>query len=313
MDITNGNTFYFEFEVQLMELLQNSLDESAIKFISFLSALGEELALILILGFLFWCYDKKSGIKVGICVVTGLVLNPLIKNIAWRRRPYFDHENIKCLRPVEKDADIYDIAAQGFSFPSGHSTNSAVAYGAIARFMKKKILTVLGFLIPLCVGFSRVVVGVHYPTDVLCGWLLGVAIIFFIPLIMEKVGEEKQWLAFLGIFAISCSGLFYCKTSDYFTGLGIMGGFFLAIEFEKRFVHFENTGKIVFCITRIIGGAIVYLALNTLLKLPFSSSFLESGTFIAGIVRVLRYVIVSFMALGVYPMIFRFEKRFLTN
>jgi membrane-associated phospholipid phosphatase len=48
----------------------------------------------------------------------------MAKNIALRRRPYFDHESIHILRVVEPEADIYDIAAQGYSFPSGHSTNA---------------------------------------------------------------------------------------------------------------------------------------------------------------------------------------------
>ena len=305
-----GNTFYFDFEVQLMEFVQEALGEPAIKAISHLSAFGEELALILILGFLFWCYDKKIGIRVGTCIVVGIVLNPLIKNIFLRRRPYFDHEDIKCFRPVEKNADIHDIAAQGFSFPSGHSTNSAIVYGGIARNVRKKLLTILAFVLPFLVGMSRIVVGVHYPTDVLFGWLLGVAIIFLIPLLMEKAGEEKQWLIFLWIFIISCIGLLYCRTADYFTGLGIMGGFFVSVEFEKRFVNFDNTKKPLLCIARIIVGMIVYLLVNSLLKMPFSSDFLESGTLLSNLVRAFRYFIVSFLVIGIYPMLFKYEKRF---
>ena len=53
---------------------------------------------------------------------------------------------------------------------------------------------------------------------------------------------------------------------------------------------------------------IVYLVLNTLLKMPFSEQFLNSGTFLAGMVRTVRYLIVSFVAVGVYPFVFRIEK-----
>lgn len=306
-----GNTFYYNFEVRLMEFLQSVLGTSAISFISFLSTFGEETILILVTGFLFWCYDKKAGIYAGLNVMVGVVFNPLIKNIFWRRRPYFDHETIKCLRPVEKNADIYDIAAQGFSFPSGHSTNSSIVYGSLARYFKKPVFTVLAFVLPFCVGFSRVVVGCHYPTDVLFGWLSGVLIIFLMPFVMEKVGEKKRWIAFVVIYAISCIGLFYCKTSDYFSGLGLMGGFFLAVEFDERVVKFENTKNPVFCVTRILGGFVLYFVLNTLLKLPFSKEFLDSGVFLANIVRYIRYIIVSFCTIGVYPLAFRVEKKFI--
>ncbi len=308
MGVIVGNSFWFDFEVIFMEFLQRTLGETGINIMSFFSAFGEETILTLILLFLFLCYDKKKGIYLASTILVGLIWCPMIKNIFWRRRPYFDHEAIKCYRPVEKDADLYDIAAQGFSFPSGHSTNAAIAYGSIGRLYKKRFFTVLAFAMPFLVGLSRVVVGCHYPTDVLVGWLSGALFVFLIPWILDKAGEEKRWLVFLVIFLISCIGLFYCKTSDYFTGLGLMGGFFLAIEFDRRVVHFKNTKKPLLWATRLIGGLVIYLVLNALLKMPFSHEFLDSGTFLAGIVRCLRYTIVAFMAAGVYPMLFRFEK-----
>ena len=309
MDTTIGNSFYLDIDVRFMEFLQNSLPETAINIISFLSAFGEELLLILILGFIFWCYDKKTGIYVGTNVVLGIVLNPMIKNIFWRRRPYFDHETIKCLRPVDSGADIYDINAQGFSFPSCHSTNSVTTYGSIARSRKNRFLKVLAFAFPLLVGLSRMTVGVHYPTDVLCGWLLGLAIIFITPLIINRFGEEKRWILNLCIFLFCCLGLLYCQTSDYFSGLGLMAGFFISIEYEKRFVHFENTKNPIFCITRLVLGSILYLALNYLLKIPFDPEFLASASFLSGIVRFFRYAVIGFACIGLYPHIFKLEKK----
>ena len=259
-------------------------------------------------GFLYWCYDKKMGSYIGTMIVVGCVVNPMIKNIFWRRRPYFDHDSIKCFRPVEPREDIYDIAAQGFSFPSGHSTNSITAYGSIARYKKNKVTRIAGICMPLLIGFSRVVVGVHYPTDVLCGWLLGAACLFGLGLFYDRVGEEKRWQLNLAIFIVSCIGLLYCKTSDYFSALGLMGGLFTAMEFERRFVNFENTRVPLKCILRILGGFAVYFALNTILKLPFSKEFLSSGTFPAGVVRAVRYLIVSFVTIGVYPIVFNVVK-----
>lgn len=309
MGVVVGNSFWFDFEVKLMEFLQNTLGSTGIGIISFFSLFGEEMIMILALGFLFWCYDKKAATYIGTNIMVGAVFNPLIKNLFWRRRPYFDHETIQCFRPVDKSADIYDIAAQGFSFPSGHSTNSAVLYGSLARVYKNPVFRVIAFVMPFLVGFSRVVVGCHYPTDVVFGWLLGAVVIFVIPWIFQKAGDEKRWLVYLVIFLISCLGLLYCKTSDYFTSLGLMGGFFLASEFDARVVKFENTKKPLFWVTRLAGGLLLYFALNTLLKMPFGKEFLDSGTFLAGIVRFCRYTIVCFVTIGVYPLVFRLEKK----
>lgn len=313
MGVVVGNSFWFDFEVELMEFLQRTIGDTGISIISFFSYFGEELILILLLGFLFWCYDKKAAIYIGINVMVGLVFTPLIKNFFWRRRPYFDHETIKCLRPVDKKADIYDIAAQGFSFPSGHSTNSATVYGSLARFYKKPVFTAVAFILPLLVGLSRVIVGCHYPTDVVFGWLSGTLIIFAIPALVNRFSEEKRWIIYLIIFLISCIGLLYCKTSDYYTGLGLMGGFFLSVEFDRRVVKFENTRKPLWCITRLLGGFIIYFALNTLLKMPFSKEFLDSGVFLANIVRFIRYTIVAFVTIGVYPLAFKVENVFSGN
>jgi membrane-associated phospholipid phosphatase len=73
----------------------------------------------------------------------------------------------------------------GYSFPSGHSALSMVAYGifallvvhsSLARPVKCVVITLLGALV-LLVGLSRVYLGVHYPSDVLGGWLSGAAIV----------------------------------------------------------------------------------------------------------------------------------------
>ena len=213
---------------------------------------------------------------------------------------------------------IYDVAAQGFSFPSGHSTNSAIVYGGIATWLwkktdpskgpaqirKRRLILVIGIGLPLLVGISRFVLGVHYPTDVLIGWLMGFILIVVLTWLRERV--SRKWLHLI-IFLISALGIFYCDTTDYFTGLGIMAGYFLALEFEERYIRFDNTHKLLPCILRLIGGFAVYLGLNALLKLPFPEDFLQMHTLASHLVRTARYTIVAFAALGLYPMVFKYR------
>lgn len=84
-----------------------------------------------------------------------------------------------------------------------------------------------------------------------------------------------------------------------------MGGTLL----DRHCVHFENTRKPIWMITRVLGGLMVYFALNTVLKLPFSGEFMSGGAALP--VRCARYAIVSFVSFGVYPMLFKLEKRLL--
>ena len=59
MNLVVGRSFYFDFEVEFMQWLQSVLGEKGAGIISHFSAFGEEMLLIGILGFIFWCYDKK--------------------------------------------------------------------------------------------------------------------------------------------------------------------------------------------------------------------------------------------------------------
>ena len=297
-----GNTFFFNWEVSLMEWLQANLGSGFTGVISFFSAFGEELIMILLLGFLYWWYDKEAGKRIGLSVLLGITWNPLIKNIFMRRRPYFDHEGISILRVVEPDADIMDISAQGFSFPSGHSTNAVAMYGSLGRELKKKWITAAALILPLLVGFSRVTVGAHYPTDVIVGWLLGLVAMLIVPWLQKVL--KKDWLLYLVILITVIPGFFYCRSADYFTGVGLMTGFMAGSLFEERKVRFESTRSVLFGVLRLIGGFAIYFILNKLLKLPFSADFLDSGSTGALLVRAARYAIIAFIEFGIYPMLF---------
>lgn len=302
-----GTTFYLPFEPVLMEWLQSFMGPAGVAVASAVTMLGEELVLIAVLGFIYWCWDKELGKNMGVSIVVGITWNPLFKNIVLRRRPYFDNPGIKCLKPVDSSADIYDISAQGYSFPSGHSTNAAILYGSLPVYKRNRWLTVIGIVLPLLVGVSRVLLGVHYPTDVLVGWVMGAAIVLLLAWLQRTV--KRRWLLHLILFLTALPGVFYCKTTDYYTAIGLMAGLFLAIPFEERFVRFENTREPLWCVLRVAGGFACYFALNTALKLPFPKELLESATTAAFLIRAVRYAIVAFVCFGVYPILFKLRKK----
>ncbi len=298
-----GNRFFFDWEIALMEWLQANLSPGLIKGLSQLSMFGEELMLIVVMGFFYWVWDKKIGKFIGLNFLVVSVWNPLIKNIALRLRPYFCSDRIDLLRLIDTGADKYDVAAQGYSFPSGHSSGAATVYGSAALCLRKKWVTVLAFVLPLLVGVSRVVVGAHFPTDVLVGWALGALVIFFIPWLRKKI--KNRWV-FMGLIAVTAlPGFFYCTSNDYFSSFGMLIGFMLAEPFEEKYVNFENTRDPIRAVLRIAGGGALYFGLNTILKLPFPKAMLEAGDLTAQLIRCGRYAVIIFVVIAVYPMLFK--------
>lgn len=311
LNFVEGNTFFWQWEVDLMAYLQQGNNQFLISLWSFMSMFGEELIMVGILGFIYWSLDKKFGEYVGFNILAVNVLNPMIKNIANRRRPYFDSDRIDCLKLIDSSADKYDIVAQGFSFPSGHSSGAAAVYPSLAVYKKKNWLVAIAIAIPLLVGFSRVYLGVHYPTDVLAGWALGIGVVFLMTT-LRKVVKNKYWI-YLTTIIIGCAGIFYCKTNDYFTSLGMLIGFTLGILFDEKVVKFQNTKVWWRMILRVVLGGGVYLALNAILKLPMKlimgSEWLETVSVGNFAFRTVRYAIIAWFVIGVYPICFKwFDK-----
>ena len=136
---------------------------------------------------LYLYFVKKWRVEGLFLALSGTVSGLLIvatKGLYARVRPAIEHL----------------VVAQGFSFPSGHSAGSMMIYGfmliiAHQRLTSKPIrLLVEGFFLALIflIGLSRIYLGVHYPTDVLAGFLLGFACLQFIyPFYDQKRFEAR--------------------------------------------------------------------------------------------------------------------------
>ena len=132
------------------------------------SALG--LSLVVFLAVLFLLLSRRASMAVFILASTlgGILLSTLLKGAFSRPRP-----------DVIPHGDFVTSA----SFPSGHSMMSAVVYLTLGILLvhlvdtraQKYYIVVAAFFLSGIVGLSRVYLGVHWPTDVMAGWLVGAA------------------------------------------------------------------------------------------------------------------------------------------
>ena len=124
-------------------------------------------------GGIFWiiatlallCFKKtrRTGIACAVSMIIGLLAtNLVLKNWVARVRPYEVIEGLKIL--ISKPHD--------WSFPSGHTTNAFAAAWVMFTMLPRKY-GVPALILAILIAFSRMYVGVHYPTDILGGIAVG--------------------------------------------------------------------------------------------------------------------------------------------
>ncbi|WP_027399467.1 phosphatase PAP2 family protein [Anaerovorax odorimutans] len=158
------------------------------KILIFITYLGNwQTIVILCLLTLFFPFTRnRFSIPLIVSTLFSTVTYSLIKLYFARPRP---------------DISFHLINQGGYSFPSGHSLNSMVFYGILIWLCRENIINnniskfitgVLSILIFL-IGFSRLYLGVHFPSDIIAGWSLGSFILLIsINIFNKKYGNSKR-------------------------------------------------------------------------------------------------------------------------
>jgi membrane-associated phospholipid phosphatase len=157
------------FDIAVTRWIQMKIDPLNTRIMELLTFFGSPLVvtvLVVVSSVLLYRRGKsRSAAAMSIANGAGAGFNEILKLIFRRKRP-----------------DIHRlITARGYSFPSGHSMGSVVFYGMISyfvsRFTNSKFLKAFTYiassLVVLMTGISRIYLGVHYPSDVIAGFLAG--------------------------------------------------------------------------------------------------------------------------------------------
>lgn len=129
---------------------------------------------------------KKKAICIAVAVLVASIISTILKHSINRVRPFYTYSF------VDKVTDATSPA-----FPSGHTTTAfALALSLSIAFPKSQV-RVISFLWAIAVGYSRLDLGVHYPTDVLAGAVLGCGSAYLIYTLNyclnEKANKKKPY------------------------------------------------------------------------------------------------------------------------
>jgi len=127
----------------------------------FFSFLGNEEFFILFLPFWYWCVDARLGLRVGIILSVSGSLSTFFKLAFHAPRPYWVSTQVQAMS-----------SEPSYGLPSGHAQHAASIWGTVGAAGRGWLRWAMAALIFL-IGFSRIVLAVHFPTDVLLGWLIG--------------------------------------------------------------------------------------------------------------------------------------------
>ncbi|MCL2425010.1 MAG: phosphatase PAP2 family protein [Oscillospiraceae bacterium] len=144
--------------------------------ITWITRLGEEMILIVIFCFIFWCISKRKAYVIGIVFFFTAIIVQGMKITFRVDRPWVYDPTFPTVTGAEGTATSY-------AFPSGHTQAAAAYLMPLGMLLKNKVLKVIMFMLAILVAFSRMYLGVHFMSDV----IVSLAIVFVATLLVIKL------------------------------------------------------------------------------------------------------------------------------
>ena len=155
-------------ELPILHAIQDALSCSFLDtFFSLITKLGDHGIFWIITALVLLCFKKtrRAGVSMAIALIIGLCVTNLgVKPLVQRIRPYIVDPSISLIIPPESE----------FSFPSGHTSTSFECAFVLFNYHRK--WGIAAIVLAAVIGFSRLYLMVHYPTDVIAGIVFGAVI-----------------------------------------------------------------------------------------------------------------------------------------
>ena len=303
-----------EYQLNILMYLQSIRNELLTSIFTFFTICTEVPVITILTGLLYWCINKKAGQRTLFALCGSLNINVGIKNFVKMARP-IGVNGLESLR-VE--------TATGYSFPSGHTQTATTFWTSIIYLFRKTWIFIIGILMILGAGISRLYLGVHWPMDVIVGWGLGIVFSILFIKLFNYVDDSKNYYILVGLMIIFGVCTYFIGGEDLYKMFGLYTGFVLGYMVEDTYINFstenETRRKNIFAkkspkfeglvkkIVRFIVGIISLLAVYLLLNYIEDTLIVGKTQEIINIIKYLKYTFVVFWGVAGAPGLFKLFK-----
>ena len=246
----------------------------------FFTFLGDEEFFLILLPFVYWSVNRSLGVRLMVLTLFSSLVNETAKTIGGQPRPFGYDDRVAAL-----------VDAGGHGLPSGHTQSSVVIWGFLAVETRRRWFWFLAITLMLGTGLSRIYLGVHFPTDVIGGAVLGIAML----ILWSRYGRRaERWFCSLAVqrqlaLAVAAPLLVMAilPSEDVVTAAATFLGLGTGILLERRYLHFSTDGSVVARATRFLLGGMILVGLWLGLRTAFSDLDPEL------LLRLVRYTLVG--------------------
>jgi membrane-associated phospholipid phosphatase len=254
--------------------------------------LGEEEFYLVFLPLIYWCFNKRTGMRLAYACLLSTYLNLFLKDLFGIPRP--DDPRIRVLREETTP-----------SFPSNHAQGAVVTWGYLATQWKNRAFWVVAIVLIVLNSLSRVYLGVHFPQDLVGGIAIGV---LYLLAFNWATTKWRRALAKLPVGAKASLLVLFPLTlmiahpsQDTAMAMGALSGMGLGFLLEGRFVGFSAGGlwwkRVLRFLVGLVPVIVFYVGLKAVLPAEVTLSLTPAW-------RAIRYGVVGMVGTFVAPWMF---------
>ena len=287
------------------------------------SLFGTENFFLLLLPALYWCMEASIGLRVGIILLLSTSVNDALKMAFHGPRPYW------------YSTDVIGYASEtSFGVPSGHAQIAFGVWGMLATSIRNWWGWLIAIIVILLIGISRLYLGVHFPHDVILGWLMGALLLWLVLRFWKPVtawpkkmslGQQilASFLSSLVLILFSLIPFLWLKITNWqppqawaeytkeavsmsvaFTTAGTLFGLLAGLAWFNHQGGFDANGPLWKRILRYVLGLIGVLVFYLGMKVLFGLIVTDAEAVPPYILRYIRYVLVGAWISAGAPWIF---------